>query len=189
MAATQEDLPSVSFYSDLLEALSPDRQAHSLAVGRKVAGVAGLAPAAIRADLVTAATLHDIGYGHPATGFHSLDGARFLAGLGFSTTVCHLVAYHSASVLEADERGIERSAYDQFAVDADLGTAHSLLWWADMTTGPTGQTVTVEDRLYEIRARYRPETVVAKFIERAWPVLLAAGQSPTGLVQSGHRLS
>lgn len=171
-------------FSDLLEVLTPDRRAHCLAVGRKVAVVAQLAPAAVRADLIAAATLHDIGYGHPTTGFHPLDGARFLAGLGFGATVCHLVAHHTASVVEADERGIDHAVFDEFQVDVDLRLAHSLLWWADLTTGPTGQTVTVEERLNEIRSRYGPHDVVSRFIDRARPVLLAAGQSPTGAVHA-----
>lgn len=173
-------------FSDLLEVLTADRRAHSRAVGRKVAGVAQLAPAPVRADLIAAATLHDIGYGHPATGFHPLDGARYLAGLGFPATVCHLVAHHTASVLEAGERGIDHAVYDEFHLDADLRIAHSLLWWADLTTGPTGQTVTVENRLDEIRARYGPHNVVTRFADRARPVLLAAGQSPTGLSQGAE---
>lgn len=183
MTAAPDDPVLAGLFQDLLTVLEPDRRAHSLEVGRKVAGVAGLAAAAVRADLVAAAILHDIGYGHPATGFHPLDGAMFLAGLGFPATVCHLVAHHSASVLEADERGIDRGVYDAFHVDGDLSTAHSVIWWADMTTGPAGQTVTVEERLDEICSRYGPGDVVSLFIERARPVLLAAGQSPTGSIQ------
>jgi hypothetical protein len=48
-------------------------------------------------DVVVAATLHDLGYAHPWLDFHPLDGVRFLAEQGFSKTICHLVAHHSAS--------------------------------------------------------------------------------------------
>ena len=100
-----------SWYADLLSVLTKDRRAHSLAVGRKAAEAAsGLEPW-MRSDLVAAATLHDIGYGHVVSGFHPLDGARFLAGAGFSATVCHLVAHHTASTYEAEERGIDLAAY------------------------------------------------------------------------------
>ena len=138
----------VESYGDLLAALDDDRRAHSLAVGRKAeAAAAGIAPA-LRADLTVAAVLHDIGYGHVETGFHPLDGARFLAGQGFSLVVCNLVVHHSASTYEAEERGIDVAVYAEFAVDhQDLGEAHAVLWWADMTTGPRGQDVAVEDRL------------------------------------------
>lgn len=169
-------------FEDLLAALTPDRRAHSLEVGRKAgANIHSVVPR-LRADLVAAATLHDIGYGHPASGFHPLDGAHFLRGLGFSPVICHLVAYHSASTYEAEVRGIASSQYEPFALedDPELEAAHSVLWWADMTTGPTGETVTVEERLAEIESRYGLGDPVTEFIGRARSVLLAAGQSPSG---------
>ena len=173
----------VDWYGDMMLTLSPDRRAHSLAVGRKVASNAGRVLPALRSELVAAATLHDIGYGYEESGFHPLDGARYLADLGFSRVVCNLVAHHSASTYEAELRGLDLSLYADFAVDEDLGTAHAVLWWADLTTGPTGQDVTVEERLDEICARYGPGDVITRFVDRARDVLLAAGQAPTGSIQ------
>lgn len=171
-------------HDDLLDALTPARRAHSLAVGRKVAAVASRVPAALRSDLVAAAVLHDVGYAHPDTGFHPLDGARFLQAEGFSRRVCHLVVHHSASTWEAEERGLSLDVYADFAVEeVDLGPAHAVLWWADMTTGPRGADVTVEDRLAEIQTRYGPDHLVTRFVRRARPVLLAAGQSPVGSIR------
>lgn len=167
-------------FADLLDDLEHDRRAHCLEVGRKVAGVSGRAPAWVRAELVAAALLHDIGYAHPTTGFHALDGARFLTSVGFSSVVCCLVLNHSASTYEAEVRGIASSVYTEFAVERDLTAVHPLLWWADMTTGPQGQTLTVEQRLDEICERYGPGDLVTEFIGRARPVLLAAGQPLTG---------
>jgi hypothetical protein len=167
----------------MLEGLSESRRSHSLEVGRKARGEAWRVALALRHDLALAATLHDVGYGHPRTGFHPLDGADFLASQGFSVLVCHLVAHHSASMIEAEVRGIPLSAYGRFAVDldaADLKALNGVPWWADMTTGPDGSTVSVEERLAEIEARYGPDDLVTTFIRRARPVLLAAGQSPAG---------
>ncbi|MET3808691.1 hypothetical protein ABIB25_005721 [Nakamurella sp. UYEF19] len=48
------------------------------------------------------------------------------------------------------------------------------LIWADMTTGPTGQTVTVEDRLAEILRRYTEESPVHRAIEEASGDIVAA---------------
>src|SRR5215471_808797 len=61
-----------------------------------------------REVLVSAAWLHDIGYAPDVveTGFHPLDGARYLAGLGAPERVVNLVARHSNAVLEAELRGI-----------------------------------------------------------------------------------
>lgn len=168
-------------FDDLLSALEPDRRAHSVEVGRKAGRNAHLVAPHLRSELVVAATLHDIGYGHRLTGFHSLDGATFLLGLGFSRLVCHLVAHHSASTVEAQVRGIALTEFDTFAVDdQQLAAAHAVLWWADMTTGPTGRSVTVEERLAEIESRYGSSGPVQDFIDQARGVLLAAGQSPAG---------
>ena len=173
---------STPHFAELLADLERDRQAHCTEVGRKVARVSSRAPEWVRSELVAAAMLHDIGYAHPDTGFHALDGARFLHAAGFSPVVCCLVLNHSASTYEAEVRGIAPSIYAEFAVDQDLTSVHPLLWWADMTTGPQGQTVTVEQRLAEICERYGPEDLVTEFISRARPVLLAAGQPLTGSI-------
>jgi hypothetical protein len=124
---------------------------------------------------VTAATLHDTGYEHPDTGYPPLDGARFLPPCGFSRTVCHLVAHHSASIHEAEERGIDLEAYEEVTADRDdLGPAHVVLWWADMTHGPQGQELPVGERLDDILKRYGSEEVVARSAARIRPILLAA---------------
>ena len=174
---------SLTRYGDFLATLTPERREHSVAVGRKVAKVAELVPTYQRSALIAAAYLHDVGYVHLLSGFHPIDGARFLSKQGFSKAVCHLVAHHSASTEEAKERGIDLSVFDEFGVDEDLGQAHSVLWWADMTTGPTGQDVSVFDRLDEICSRYGPDDPVTRFVSRARVTLLAAGQSPTGSIQ------
>ncbi|MGL5823804.1 MAG: HD domain-containing protein [Nocardioides sp.] len=166
----------------LLEALEPNRRVHSLTVGLKAAAEAHRLTPEIRDTAISAALLHDIGYAYPVTGFHPLDGARFLATQGFSAEVCHLVIHHSASTYEARERGIGLDVYDEFAVDRDFDEAHRLLWWADMTTGPTGLTVKVEDRLDEIVQRYGPGHVVSAFIEKARPLLTQVCQSPEGSI-------
>jgi hypothetical protein len=48
------------------------------------------------------------------------------------------------------------------------------LWFVDMTTGPNGQDLTVEQRLAEIRERYGPDDVVTRFWRRAEPELVQA---------------
>ena len=154
----------------------------SVEVGRKVAAAVGILPADLRDETSIAGLLHDIGYAYPDTGLHQLDGARFLSSAGYSSIVCHLVAHHSASTLEAEERGMDLAVFDEFAVDRDLRAASQLVWWADMTTGPTGDTVAVEDRLDEICARYGPGDIVTRFIERARPLLTATCQSPAGSI-------
>ena len=143
----------------------------------------------LRADLVIAATLHDIGYGHPRSGFHPIDGARFLDDQGFSKVVCHLFAHHSASSLEAEERGLDLDIFREFGIARDttnsagIEAAHAVLWWADLTTSPDGEDVGVTDRLNEICARYGSNDPVTRFVERARDILIDAGQLPIGSIQ------
>lgn len=170
-------------YDDLLTVLPADRQKHSRAVGAKVASVAGIVAPSLRSDLIAAAILHDIGYGHARTGFHPVDGARFLAEKGFSKNVCNLVVHHSASTEEAIERGIPLDIFEEFRVPADLSRAHGVLWWADLTTGPTGDSVNVNERLDEILSRYGSSDPVTRFVIRARAKLTDAGQWPIGSIQ------
>lgn len=123
--------------------------------------------------LVSAAWLHDIGYAPSVTvtGFHPLDGARFLRDEGIDRRVVNLVAHHSHAVIEARERGLGNELLDEFPLDASL--PHAALCFCDMTTGPQGQRMTVEERLAEIRQRYGPGDVVTRFIERAEPSIVA----------------
>src|SRR5271166_3872468 len=59
--------------------------------------------------LEAAAWLHDIGYapGLAATGFHPLDGARYLRDTEHADIMlCRLVAHHTCAIIEAGERGL-----------------------------------------------------------------------------------
>jgi hypothetical protein len=158
----------------LLEIPLPRRWAH-------VQGVAGrarfLGPIlGGDADLVEAAAcLHDIGYSPELadTGFHPLDGARYLRDVhGADPVLCRLVANHSCAVIEAEERGLGRELSAEFPVpNPALGDA---LTYCDMTTSPTGYSVSVGDRLAEIRQRYGPSDVVTSFVQTAEPDLLGS---------------
>ena len=53
----------------------------------------------------------------------------------------------------------------EFQSEASLLT--DVLLYADMTTGPDGQTVDVLDRLAEIEKRYGPGDLITRFISRA----------------------
>ena len=85
-------------------------------------------------DLVAAAWLHDIGYapGLVQTGFHPLDGARFLRRAGADGQVVSLVAYHSCARVEADVRGLGVELAAEFTPGGPL-LADALLY-CDMTT-------------------------------------------------------
>ena len=108
-------------------------------------------------------------------GFHPLDGARYLRGVGVDGQVVSLVAYHSCAQIEADVRGLGAELASEFS-PADSLLADVLLY-CDMTTGPGGDYVRPADRLVEIRGRYGPDHEVTRFAERAASeILTTAGR-------------
>lgn len=125
--------------------------------------------------LAAAAVLHDIGYapGLHDTGFHPLDGARYLRDTaGANAMICRLVAHHSCALIEAGERGLAADLTREFEPGShDLTDA---LIYCDMTTGPDGQRMPVEQRLADIRARYGPGHLVTRAITRSTPQLTGA---------------
>jgi putative nucleotidyltransferase with HDIG domain len=160
--------------SKLASAL-PRRWRHVRSVARRARWVAK--SLALSDELVAAAWLHDIGYAPElaVTGFHPLDGARYLRGMGFDEQVVSLVAYHSCARIEADVRGLGRELISEFS-PGDASLADALLY-CDMTTGPDGDYVRPADRLVEIRGRYGPDHEVTRFVERAASeILMTAGR-------------
>ena len=90
----------------------PRRWSHVPAVGAKAEKIGViLFDAKDVAVLAAAAWLHDVGYAPDlaATGFHPLDGARWLRKDGFDDRVTNLVAHHSCAHVEAAERGLATS--------------------------------------------------------------------------------
>lgn len=170
--------PLVSHARDVAEALLaeelPRRWAHVRAVAAKAETISQALELADQEVLIASAWLHDVGYSKEVvvTGFHPLDGARWLRERGFDTRVTQLVAHHSCALVEADERGLRGELTLEFRRE-ESPTADAL-WYCDMTTGPDGQDFEVHDRLDEIRSRYGPRHVVTRFIERARPEIIAA---------------
>jgi hypothetical protein len=154
----------------LLEGPLPRRWRHVQSVARRAGWVA--VTLSLSEDLVVGAWLHDIGYAPELvqTGFHPLDGARYLRSVGVDEQVLSLVAYHSCSPIEAEVRGLRSDLMSEFqAADPELTDA---LLYCDMTTGPDGSNVNPADRLVEIRGRYGPDHEVTRFVELAAPEIL-----------------
>jgi HD domain len=149
-----------------------DRWVHVQAVADKARQVARILPVQDGDLLVSAAYLHDIGYAASLNrlGFHPLDGARFLRAHGQERLAC-LVAYHSGARFEAEERGLVE---ELAAFPVEDGPVIDALTFADMTTGPAGQPMTLDERISEIRHRYPPNDPVHRAIVRARPQLQAA---------------
>ncbi|MFD8249778.1 HD domain-containing protein [Nocardia sp. NPDC059691] len=146
----------------------PRRLAHVEGVARQAS-----CAAAVVDDpslLVAAAWLHDVGYA-PALkriGFHPVDGAEFLRERGFGDRLCGLVANHSCACVEARRRGMSIGWPDEETALRDA------LWWADMTTTPTGEVTGVRERISEVEERYGPDHVVSQSVTEAAPHLIGA---------------
>lgn len=123
--------------------------------------------------LLAAAWLHDIGYAPNIndTGFHPLDGARYLRSNGWPDVIVNLVAHHSGARFEAAERGLSRELAEFPFEDCPLLDA---LVTADLTTGPAGETFSYEERMNEILSRYSPNDAVHRTWVKARPVMFEA---------------
>ena len=139
-----------------LQELLPRRWTHVQGVANRARSLAPALGAA--ADLLEAAAwLHDIGYapGLTTTGLHQLDGARYLRDAQHADAMlCRLVAHHSCAIIEAGERGLADVLSSEF--DPAPYAVSSVLTCCDMTTGPDGEPVPVEQAAREIQDRYGP---------------------------------
>ncbi|MCC9309273.1 HD domain-containing protein [Kitasatospora sp. RB6PN24] len=153
----------------------PRRWSHSQGVARQAERLAAVA-GPDDGLLVAAAVLHDVGYVPrlALTGFHPLDGARFLRDQhGADRRLVRLVANHSLALLEAEERGLREVLEQEFPLLDDQVLVDALIF-CDMTTTPDGTPTIARDRIAEIVARYGPGTLVGRFIQRAQPEIEAA---------------
>jgi hypothetical protein len=147
-----------------------DRWRHVQAVAdeaRKVARI--LDDEDDQATLVAAAWLHDVGYAPTlaVTGFHALDGGRYVRTLG-QERLAGLVAHHSAAHVEAELRGLSAELAEFPDERSDTTAALS---YCDMLTGPTGEPVSLEDRIADVERRYGAGHVVPRSLRTAGPEL------------------
>lgn len=126
-----------------------------------------------QALVVAAVWLHDIGYS-PAlaqTGFHPLDGARWLVGQG-QDELASLVAYHSDALEQAAGLGLLKALHEIPPIPNSLH--QQFVDGIDGTTGPCGEAFTVDERIAEVAQRYGVEHRVTQAMMQARPRLLAA---------------
>ncbi|MCD2193583.1 HD domain-containing protein [Actinomycetospora endophytica] len=147
----------------LLAAALPRRWSHVVAVAQK-ARVIGRELGEDGRLLEATAWVHDVGYAPSTmvTGFHPLDGARYLLAHSVSERIASLVAFHSSARAEAVEFGV---ATDLVEFQDERTLTRDLLWYCDMTTGPDGTDLDFEDRMTEVRQRYGPDHYVTRALD------------------------
>jgi HD domain len=149
-----------------------DRWKHVQAVAAQADRASAVLTSKDRPYLTAAAWLHDIGYAPSLNklGFHPVDGARYVRQQG-QERLASLVAHHSGARFEADERGLVDALAEFKREDGPLLDA---LTYADMTTGPAGERMALEERIAEILDRYPPDDPVHRAIRRSRPMLQEA---------------
>jgi hypothetical protein len=156
----------------LLEGLPGYRWHHVEGVVLQATRVAEALPESERAWLIAAAYLHDIGWA-PAlrdTGFHPVDGARWLRTQGHER-LAGLVAYHSCAEYEAELRGLATELSD---FQNEASSVSGCLTYCDVTTGSDGTCVSLEQRQTDVVARHGSDSLVALAMERSLPCLQAS---------------
>ncbi|MFD6227101.1 HD domain-containing protein [Streptomyces sp. JL4002] len=158
-----------------LSGVLPQRWAHSQGVAARATGL-GHVLGGDAELLAAAAVLHDVGYAPrlAETGFHPLDGARFLRDEhGADERLVRLVANHSFALLESEERGLREALEREFPL-LDEPLLVDALVYCDMTTTPDGQPTTAKQRVAEIEGRYGADSLIGRFVRRASPEIFAA---------------
>jgi HD superfamily phosphodiesterase len=137
-----------------------NRWAHTEGVVTRARALAATVPTADQEVLVAAAYLHDVGYAGDVedTGFHPLDGARWLRAHD-QERLARLVAYHSGAAFEATARGLD-AALAEFA--EERSAVADVLTYCDLTTDSEGREITPSARLAEIESRYGRDSDVAR---------------------------
>jgi hypothetical protein len=163
---------------DLLSEALPRRWAHVQSVAAR-AGRLGSMLGEDEELLHAAAWLHDVGYAPPlaVTGFHPLDGARYLQTTDVPRRLVGLVAFHSSAAAEATALGLGEDLAD-FSDERTL--TRDLLWYADMTIGPDGQCMDFSERMADVRRRYGPD----HYVVRALDAGMAERQAAVGRVEA-----
>jgi hypothetical protein len=146
------------------------RWLHCRGVAARAHEIATVVAPSHRGVLVAAAYLHDVGYAPELVrcDFHPLDGAYWLKAQGLDR-LAGLVAHHTGASFEAQAHGL---AGELVAFDDEQSPVTDALAYSDLTTGPTGERVTVCERLGEIERRYGPRSLVVRALEQATDALL-----------------
>ncbi|PVG81117.1 2',3'-cyclic-nucleotide 2'-phosphodiesterase [Nocardioides gansuensis] len=153
----------------------PDRWRHTIAVAARAEELADAVDRSDHEVLHAAAWLHDVGYSRRVsrTGFHPLDGARFLDREGWPLRVCALVAHHSGARFLARSYGLsmQLNAYAD-----ERSPVTDALAYADQTVGAAGERLPLEERWADMLRRHGPGSANVLVHEERAPYLRAAAE-------------
>lgn len=145
------------------------RWLHVQQVVRTAERIAPILPEIDRPYLLAAAYLHDIGYAPDVveTGFHPLDGARYIAPF-VDRRLASLVAHHTGARFTA--RLLHLS--DELKVyPREQSAVSEALNYCDVLSSPLGQPCTLKERYIDILQRYGPDDPIFRSFEQAYASL------------------
>lgn len=159
-----------SLAGHLLEEL-PERWHHTVGVATRAEELTTTIGPDDPEILLAAAWLHDIGYAKSLadTGFHPLDGARYLERSGWPARLAALVAHHSGAGYLAVAYGLSAALSRYPREHTPLADA---LTYADQTVGPYGRRMTVQERMREMIERHGPGSAQGRVHHLRGPYLL-----------------
>jgi hypothetical protein len=94
--------------------------------------------------------------------------ARYVRALG-QERLAGLVAYHSAAHVEAELRGLHAELAEFPDEGSDTSAA---LAYCDMRIGPTGEAISLEERIADVERRYGADHVVTRSLRLAQAELM-----------------
>ncbi|TNM70475.1 hypothetical protein FHN55_00160 [Streptomyces sp. NP160] len=152
---------------------------HTSAVAARAAEATPAVASSQAALLLAAAWLHDVGYAPQIAhvGFHPVDGAVHLLRAGWPLALAGLVAHHSGARFVAGARRLTPVMRAFNRPEHWYGPVADALSWADQTTSPTGELVTVEERVAEVLRRHGPGSAQAHCQRDRVPALLEAARA------------
>ncbi len=132
-----------------------ERWRHCRGVAERAGGLAVAVPPQDRELLVAAAWVHDIGYADEDTGFHPIDGARYLQANGWDRRLAALVAHHSGARFVAHVRGLDTQTR---VFEFEQSPIADALTYADQTVGPGGASMDLDERTADVLQRHGPDS-------------------------------
>jgi HD domain len=162
------------------------RWVHVQQVAEQARRIADAVPLADRDLLVAAAYMHDVGYATELakTGFHPLDGARWIRDYGPGGRLARLVAHHSCAIYEAQVRGLAETLLSEF--EPEESPTYDALVFCDLTTGPTGKTTSFDERIDDIYKRYGPDHEVSRALDMSRDALVACHARVLALLENSQ---
>lgn len=117
--------------------------------------------------LLEAGYLHDIGYSSKLNkeNFHPYDGFIYLQEQNYSDAVNYLVLHHTYSKLlynMSNKNTVLDIIYQKNPIQSNYETLLSCLSLADMTSSPTGEKITLNERVEDIAFRYGNDSPITK---------------------------